>query len=106
MLERSTLVPALDQAAYNDGDDFLGSARERLFGFINGQTGADNKQAQGFVHPAKDGHVSEDASAQNIGLIDAFRNGGDLLAAPAGPHKARRAQRPDTQDSGRRPVFG
>ena len=79
MLERSTLVPALDQAAYNGGDDFLGSARERLFGFINGQTGADNKQAQGFVHLAKDGHVSEDASAQNIGLIDAFRNGGDLL---------------------------
>ena len=42
VLERSTYVPALDKAAYNGGDDFLGSARERLFGFINGQTGADN----------------------------------------------------------------
>ena len=50
MLERSTYVPALDKAAYNGGDDFLGSARERLFGFINGQTGADNKESQGFVH--------------------------------------------------------
>src|SRR4029453_13963110 len=50
VLERSTLVPALDRAAYHGGDDFLGSARERLFGFINGQTGADNRQAQGFVH--------------------------------------------------------
>ena len=39
VLERSTYVPALDKAAYNGGDDFLGSARERLFGFINGQTG-------------------------------------------------------------------
>ena len=39
VLERSTYVPALDHAAYNGGDDFLGSARERLFGFINGQTG-------------------------------------------------------------------
>ena len=37
VLERSTYVPALDSAAFNGGDDFLGSARERLFGFINGQ---------------------------------------------------------------------
>src|SRR6266508_6943384 len=79
VLERSTLVPALDTAAYNGGDDFLGSGRERLFGFINGQSGADNKQAQGFVHLATDGHLAEDASAQNTALIDALRNGGDLL---------------------------
>src|SRR5947199_5766431 len=79
VLERSTYVPALDQAAYNGGDDFLGSARERLFGFINGQSGADNKEAQGFVHLVKDGHASEDASASNTALIDALRNGGDLL---------------------------
>ena len=79
MLERSTYVPALDNAAYNGGDDFLGSARERLFGFINGQTGADNPKAQGFVHLVKDGHASEDASAGNTALINALRNGGDLL---------------------------
>src|SRR5689334_16207239 len=79
VLERSTYVPALDHAPYNGGDDFLGSARERLFGFINGQSGAQNNQAQGFVHLAKDGHLSEDASATNTGLIDALRNGGDLL---------------------------
>ena len=79
VLERSTYVPALDKAAYNGGDDFLGSARERLFGFVNGQTGADNKDAQGFVHLIKDGHASEDASAGNTALIDALRNGGDLL---------------------------
>jgi hypothetical protein len=79
VLERSTYVPALDKAAYNGGDDFLGSARERLFGFINGQTGADNKQSQGFVHLVKDGHASEDASAGNTALIDALRKGGDLL---------------------------
>jgi hypothetical protein len=79
VLERSTYVPALDKAAYNGGDDFLGSARERLFAFVNGQTGADNKEAQGFVHLVKDGHASEDASAGNTALIDALRNGGDLL---------------------------
>ena len=79
VLERSTYVPALDKAAYNGGDDFLGSARERLFGFINGQTGANNKESQGFVHLVNDGHVSEDASAGNTALIDALRRGGDLL---------------------------
>ncbi len=79
VLERSTYVPALDKAAYNGGDDFLGSARERLFGFINGQTGATNPQAQGFVNLVRDGHASEDASANNTALIDALRNGGDLL---------------------------
>ena len=79
VLERSTYVPALDKAAYNGGDDFLGSARERLFGFINGQTGSDNQESQGFVHLINDGHASEDASAGNTALIDALRNGGDLL---------------------------
>ncbi len=79
VLERSTYVPALDKAAYNGGDDFLGSARERLFGFINGQTGSANAESQGFVHLIKDGHASEDASAKNTALIDALRNGGDLL---------------------------
>jgi hypothetical protein len=79
VLERSTFVPALNEAAYNGGDDFLGSARERLFGFINGQTGEDNKQAQGFQHLALDGRAGEDASAENTGFINALRNGGDLL---------------------------
>ena len=59
VLERSTYVPALNNASFNGGDDFLGSARERLFGFINGQTGVNNPQAQGFQHLAKDGSVSE-----------------------------------------------
>ena len=79
VLERSTYVPALDNAPYNGGDDFLGSARERLFGFVNGRTGANNKESQGFVHLIKDGLASQDASAGNTALIDALRNGGDLL---------------------------
>ena len=79
VLERATYVPALDKASYNGGDDFLGSARERLFGFINGQTGASNDQAQGFQNLVKDGHASEDASAVNTALINALRKGGDLL---------------------------
>jgi len=79
VLERSTYVPALNDAPYNGGDDFLGSARERLFGFINGQTGGGNPQAQGFQHLVLDGHASEDASLRNAALINALRHGGDLL---------------------------
>ncbi len=79
VLERSTYVPALDNAAFNGGDDFLGSARERLFSFINGQTGANNPQAQGFVHLVVDGHESQDAAATNTALIAALRDGGDFL---------------------------
>src|SRR6201986_987472 len=79
VLERSTYVPALNDASFNGGDDFLGSARERLFGFINGQTGANNPQTQGFQHLVLGGHASEDASLANTGLIDALRHGGDLL---------------------------
>jgi hypothetical protein len=79
VLERSTYVPALNNASFNGGDDFLGSARERLFGFVNGQSGAGNPNGQGFVNLIKTGHGSEDASAGNTALIDALRNGGDLL---------------------------
>ena len=79
VLERSTYVPALNNASFNGGDDFLGSARERLFGFINGQTGANNPNAQGFVHLVKDGFAADDASAGNTAMINALRYGGDLL---------------------------
>ena len=79
VLERSTYVPALNNASFNGGDDFLGSSRERLFGFINGQTGVNNPQAQGFVHLIKDGFAAEDASAGNTALINALRFGGDFL---------------------------
>ncbi len=79
VLERATYVPALDSAAYNGGDDFLGSSRERLFAFANGQSGPNNPQSQGFAHLALDSHISEDASADNAALISSLRFGGDLL---------------------------
>jgi hypothetical protein len=79
VLERSTYVPALNDASFNGGDDFLGSARERLFGFINGQTGVNNPQAQGFQHLALDGMVSQNAVLTNTAFINALRYGGDLL---------------------------
>jgi hypothetical protein len=79
VLERSTYVPALNDASCNGCDDFLGSARERLFGFVNGQTGVNNPNAQGFQHFAKDGPVSENADQANTAFINAMRYGGDIL---------------------------
>ena len=79
VLERSTYVPALNDASCNGCDDFLGSARERLFGFVNGQTGVNNPDAQGFQHFAKDGPISENAVQTNTKFINAMRYGGDIL---------------------------
>ena len=77
VLERSTYVPLLNKASFRGGDDALGSGRERIFPFVNGQTGANNKQAQGLIHLIKDGHATEDASLRNVALLAALRRGGD-----------------------------
>ena len=79
VLERSTYVPALNDASCNGCDDFLGSARERLFGFVNGQTGVGNSESQGFQHFAKDSPISENAVQTNTKFINAMRYGGDIL---------------------------
>ena len=79
VLERSTYVPALNDASCNVCDDLLGSTRERLFGFVNGQTGVNNPQAQGFQHLAKDGMVGENAVQTSTAFINALRYGGDIL---------------------------
>lgn len=71
-LERATFVPALAHASFLGGDDFLGSARERIFPFVNGR-------GQGLNHLIKKGHATEDASLQNGALINALRDGGDAL---------------------------
>ena len=79
VLERAIFVPALRHAPYVGGDDFLGSSRERIFPFVNGQTGRNNPQAQGLAHLIKDGHASEDASLSNNALLSALRHDGDAL---------------------------
>lgn len=79
VLERATYVPGLNSVPFTGGDDFLGSVRERIFPFTNGQTGPGNPQAQGLAHVIKDGHASEDASLSNKALLKALREGGDAL---------------------------
>jgi len=77
VLERATYVPLLNRASFLGGDDALGSGRERIFPFLNGQTGANNPNAQGLIHLIKDGHATQDANLANTALLTALRNGGD-----------------------------
>lgn len=79
VLERATFVPLLNQAPFLGGDDFLGSARERIFLFVNGQTGQDNPESQGLAHLILDGHASEDANLDNTALLQSLRDDGDAL---------------------------
>ncbi len=78
-LERATFVPLLKHTPFMGGDDFAGSARERIFPFVNGQTGNSNPEAQGLTHLIVDGHADENASLKNTDLLRAMRNGGDSL---------------------------
>jgi len=77
VLERATYVPALNKASFLGGDDALGSGRERIFPFLNGQTGANNPNAQGLTHLIKDGHATEDANLANTALLKSLRASGD-----------------------------
>ncbi len=53
-LENGTLAPALNDVGVG-GDDGLFSPVERLFGFINGATGCEHPQRQGFTSALVDG---------------------------------------------------
>ncbi len=64
-LERATYVPLLNHAPFVSGDDNLGSVRERIFVFINGQTGKTNPNGQGLQYLTKDGRIDEDATLAN-----------------------------------------
>jgi len=77
VLERATYVPLLNRASFLGGDDALGSGRERIFPFVNGQSGARNPNAQGLIHLIKDGHATEDANLSNRALLASLRHGGD-----------------------------
>lgn len=79
VIERATYVPLLKDSPFVGGDDFLGSARERIFPFANGQTGNSNPQSQGFAHDILDAYGDQDANTQNTALIAALRDGGDSL---------------------------
>lgn len=75
--ERTTYVPLLSGVPFQGGDDFIGSARERIFVFANGQTGLHNPQAQGENNAGLNGG-SLDANVHTVSrLTDPFNVQGD-----------------------------
>ena len=73
-VERATYVPLLNKAPYPNGDDNIGSARERIFVFVNGQIGRGNPNAQGLEYVAKDGNLDRDATLANSSTLDTSVN--------------------------------
>jgi hypothetical protein len=66
-VERATYVPLLNHAPFANGDDNLGSARERIFVFVNGQTSGAN--AQGLMNLGLHGNLGEDATLANSSTL-------------------------------------
>ena len=62
-VERATYVPLLGSAPFANGDDNLGSARERIFVFLNGKTSGDD--AQGLMNLGLHGNLGADATLAN-----------------------------------------
>jgi len=62
-VERAIYVPLLGHAPFANGDDNLGSARERIFVFVNGPTSPDN--GQGLMYLALNGNLDKDATLAN-----------------------------------------
>ena len=65
-VERAIYVPLLGHASFANGDDNLGSARERIFVFLNGQTTGPN--AQGLMYVGLH-NLNEDATLANSSTL-------------------------------------
>ena len=82
-LERATYVPLLQNAPFLGGDDFMGSARERIFVVANGPRAAQasppdaeaqTHQPQGLAYVSLDGRLGEDATVDNSASIRTSNN--------------------------------
>jgi len=62
-VERATYVPLLAHAPFANGDDNLGSARERIFVFVNGPTSPED--GQGLMYLGLRGNLGSDATLGN-----------------------------------------
>jgi hypothetical protein len=66
-VERATYVPLLGHAPFANGDDNLGSARERIFVFVNGPTAPES--GQGLMFLGLHGNLSADATKANVATL-------------------------------------
>jgi hypothetical protein len=71
-VERATYVPLLSHASFANGDDNLGSARERIFVFVNGPTSTEN--GQGLMYLGLHGNLGDDATLANAATLGSPMN--------------------------------
>jgi len=88
VLERSTFVPALADAPFQNGGGETDSARASIFTFVNAKTGleadsprgaaAGDGRAQGLTHALVDGFPGRDAAVENEEVLETFKRGADV----------------------------
>ncbi|HEY2473934.1 MAG TPA: hypothetical protein VGI19_03950 [Candidatus Cybelea sp.] len=66
-VERATYVPLLSHASFANGDDNLGSARERIFVFVNGPTSPET--GQGLMYLGLHGNLGKNATLANSSTL-------------------------------------
>ena len=66
-VERATYVPLLAHAPFANGDDNLGSARERIFVFVNGPVSPE--AGQGLMFLGLHGNLAADATEANVATL-------------------------------------
>jgi len=89
MIERSTFVPALADAPFQNGGGDPDSARASIFTFANAKTGLEDDppvqgasdgvgRSQGLTHALKGGFPNRDAAVANPEVLEVFRQGADV----------------------------
>jgi hypothetical protein len=89
VIERSTFVPALSDAPFQNGGGDPDSARASIFTFANAKTGLEDDppirgasdgvgRSQGLTHAMVGGFPSRDAAVANPEVLEVFRRGADV----------------------------
>ena len=89
VIERSTFVPALADAPFQNGGGDPESARASIFTFVNAKAGLEDDppvrgasdgvgRSQGLAHAMKGGFPGRDAAVANPEVLEVFRRGADV----------------------------
>ncbi len=89
VIERSTFVPTLADAPFQNGGGDPDSARASIFTFVNAKAGLEDDppargasdgagRSQGLTHAMKSGFPSRDAAVKNPEVLEVFRRGADV----------------------------
>jgi len=89
VIERSTFVPALADAPFQNGGGDPDSARASIFTFVNAKAGLEDDppvrgasdgvgRSQGLTHAMKGGFPGRDAAVANPEVLEVFRRGADV----------------------------